>query len=186
MSEKVQFNHEVDLAREIGDNPNLSASKQETNSPDNETSQETKINKYRETINQELTINSPKELPIDDSPQGSQYAYVDRKTKKQILKKELELIQSELDSSNKLLSKVIHQQAIKNISEASSKTIARPYGFMGGAISSFLGSLAYYMFTKYYGIHYYNFVFIILFIVGYVLTTLIEIIARRTLNKKNS
>lgn len=119
---------------------------------------------------------------IHSNPSNST-PYIDKSVKKQALSQELAQIRQELTKSDRLLSKTIHQPKIQKLSEISAKTVARPYGLIVGGLLAFIGSLAYYLFTKYYGLHYYSIVFIILFISGYILSSLIEIIVKSIAKK---
>lgn len=127
---------------------------------------------------------TPLELPVDEKPAGNQPYYIDREVKKINLKNELSLVQQKLPFSLKVLSKAIHQPAIRVISEQSAKTITRPSGLLGGGILAFCGSLFYLIFTKYVGARYNYLIFLILFGGGFLLGLGIESLIR--LSKKTS
>lgn len=116
------------------------------------------------------------ELPLDETPDGNKHQHLDRAMRKVSLKNELNQIQQKLTFSQRLLSKFIHQPIIREISDLSAKTFTRPAGLLGGGLLAFLGSLAYLLFAKYIGLSYNYLIFIILFIIGYLLATLIELL----------
>ena len=175
MSEQLT-NREISTAPEIKNDGN-----QETiriNSEKTSNSEENKdlnVQEIRTLLLQQPP--EPKELPLDDSSEGSNSLYIDRKIKNANLKKELKNIQKELPFSQKILSTAIHQRLVKKTSEISSKTITRPIGLLGGGLFAFIGSLAYLMLDKFIGLQYNYLVFIFLFLVGYVLFTIIEILS---------
>ncbi len=150
---------------------------------------ETKVDSYSEapkldvdTIRQEVQLleqpEQPLELPLDDSPEGDQPVYIDRAMKKLTLKHELTQIRTKLPAGQRLLSKVIHQPTARRVNEVAARTVTRPVGLLGGGILAFCGSLVYLLFTKYVGLKYNFFVLVLLFIVGYLLTTLIELLTK--------
>lgn len=101
-------------------------------------------------------------------------------------KQELNRIRNQLNPIDSLGSIFIHQKAIRAISEASSKTIARPSGIVGGGIIALLGTTSYYIFSKHVGIKYNYLIFLILFISGFVAGIFIELlilVIRSRLNK---
>ena len=116
------------------------------------------------------------ELPVDDSPDGNQPQYIDRAIKAIGLKKELKSIRQKLPASQKLLSLAIHQPIIRKTSELGARTISRPSGLLGGGILAFFGSLIYLLFDKYIGLTYNYFIFILLFVTGFILSIFIELL----------
>ena len=117
-------------------------------------------------------------LPLDDSPDGDKPQYIDRAMKALSLRNELNQIRQRLPASQRLLSKTIHQPVIRRTSEATAKTVTRPYGLLGGGVLAFLGSIVYLVFAKYIGIRYNYLIFILLFVAGYILASFIEAIAK--------
>lgn len=122
---------------------------------------------------------APLELPLDDSPEGSQPQYIDRAMKAVSLKNELEAIRQRLPKGERVLSKVVHQPLVRKTSEVSAKTIARPLGLLGGGIFAFCGSTLYLLFAKYVGLRYNFSLFVIFFIIGYIVFLLAELISKK-------
>ncbi len=181
MSEKRHYGKEnYAHQEEVLGTPELTADTNETtkSSEAEKDNQEKKINvkEVRERLLEQPDI--PLELPYDDSPEGNQPQYIDRKVKAKTLKKELEEIRSNLSLTQKVLSKVIHQQTISKLSDIGAKTIARPSGLLGGGILAFCGSLIYLLFTKYVGMKYNYLIFIFLFLSGYLITLATEFLIR--------
>ncbi len=135
------------------------------------------IESARSTVDQE-TITNRLELPVDENSEGKDYAYNDRETKKLALKTELGHIRTQLPLSEQLLSRTIHQPTIRRISDVSAKTITRPIGLLGGGILAFVGSLLYLLFSKYIGIKYNYFIFLLLFVFGYIVATICEFLIK--------
>ena len=120
---------------------------------------------------------------INPNPANSQPSFRDKTTIYENLEAELSQIRSKLSPADKLTSKAIHQRQIQRISDITAKTIARPYGLIVGGALAFIGSLVYYLFSKYYGLHYYSIVFLVLFLSGYILSLVIEIIIKSFVKK---
>lgn len=76
---------------------------------------------------------------------------------------------------SKMMSHVIHQPIINNVSEATAKTVGRPSGIIGGGIVALVGISIYYYITKHYGYNYNPFVFLLLIAVGFVLGWTVEL-----------
>jgi hypothetical protein len=183
MSGEQLPNQEIYTAPELTDNHNLDVN----------------INKAGESEKNEKLIDIDKArakvleqppqhlaLPIDDSTDANQPQYIDRTIKSISLKNELKAIRQKLPLDQKLLSKTIHQPIIRRSSEATAKTIARPVGLLGGGILAFIGSLAYLFFAKYIGIKYNYLVFIMLFVLGYVLASILELLTKSLSKTKNT
>lgn len=120
----------------------------------------------------------PLELPVDASPEGDQPMYIDRAIKRINLNNELKLIRTKLSSSQRLLSRGVHQPTIRRVSDVTAHTVTRPVGLLGGGVLAFCGSLIYLLFSKYVGLKYNYLVFILLFILGYALATVIEFLLK--------
>jgi len=125
-------------------------------------------------------------LPVDESSDGDQQQYIDRALKRISLKNELRSIRQKLPLDQKILSKTIHQPVISKTSDLTSKTIARPIGLLVGGIFAFIGSLVYFFFDKYIGIEYNYLVFILLFVLGYVIASLFELLSKSFTKPKNN
>lgn len=126
----------------------------------------------------ETATNPPLALPVDDKPQDNQPLYLDKTVKKLRMKQSLSQVQRELMPLERGLSKVIHQPAIRAASEVSAKTITRPSGLLGGGLLAFLGSSAYLFMAKYIGFRYNYLVFLLLFVGGFLLGLLLEMLVR--------
>lgn len=128
----------------------------------------------------------PLELPVDASAEGDQPIYIDRAMKKVSLNNELKLIRSKLSTSQRLLSKSVHQPTIRRVSDVAAHTVTRPIGLLGGGILAFCGSLIYLLFSKYVGIKYNYLIFIMLFVLGYAIATAIELLAKASRTSKEN
>lgn len=91
-------------------------------------------------------------------------------------KEELSKVQDNLKGPSRVFSKFIHNKSIEQISEVGAKTIARPSGLLGGSIVTFIGSLAVFWMAKYNGFHYNYSVMIILFVGGFIIGSIMELI----------
>ncbi|HSW37345.1 MAG TPA: hypothetical protein VLG37_03195 [Candidatus Saccharimonadales bacterium] len=126
------------------------------------------------------------QLPADETPSEPQPQYVNRELKNITLQRALKQIRRELPLPDRLLSKVVHQKAIRAVSEASSKTITRPSGLLGGGLCAFLGSLAYLYLTKHIGLPYNYLLFSLLFVGGFVIGLVLEMLVRLLRPKRAS
>ena len=179
MAEQFPENNETKTAPEI-DYGNLEADERLEQKAD-ESKDESKTEKIDIEAARELALEQPTEvpaLPLDETPDGDKPQYIDRAMRALTLKNELSQIRQRLPASQRIFSKTIHQPAVRRTSEISAKTITRPYGLLGGGILAFLGSIVYLLFAKYIGIKYNYLLFILLFLIGYVLASIIEAIVK--------
>lgn len=94
---------------------------------------------------------------------------VNRELKAITLNRELRAIQRKLPAPQRALSKLVHQPAVRAISEAASKTVSRPSGLLGGGIVAFLGTSGYLYLAKSSGSRYNYLVFLALFAGGFLI-----------------
>jgi len=98
--------------------------------------------------------------------------------------REIRHIRRSLGKTDRIGSRIIHQPAIRSISEVSAKTLTRPSGLLGGGIVAFLGTGTYLYLTKHIGIKYNYSMFFFLLIVGFILGLLIESLIRLSRHRK--
>ncbi len=81
-----------------------------------------------------------------------------------------------LSKPAKTFSRFTHNNFVDKVSNVGAQTVARPSGILGGSICAFLGSVVVYFFAKRYGFEYnYLFVFI-LFVGGYAIGAVLELL----------
>lgn len=92
------------------------------------------------------------------------------------LAKKLGTIRQNLSPSEKSFSKVIHSPVVSAVSEATAKTLARPYAILSGGIVASIGSALYLYYTRHLGYQYNFFVPILLFFAGLVAGIAVELL----------
>jgi hypothetical protein len=113
---------------------------------------------------------------------------VSRELKSITLRRELQDIRRQLPGPQRLLSRVIHQPAIRAISEISAKSVSRPSGLLGGGLVAFLGTSGYLYLTRHLGFTYNYLIFLLLFVGGFGIGLALELLvyaataSRRHLN----
>lgn len=115
-------------------------------------------------------------LPVDGTPDGNRPLYIDREVKALGLRRSLHSIQSKLPAPERALSRVIHQPAVRAVSEATGKTITRPSGLLGGGLCAFLGGSIYLYLAHHIGFAYNYLLFILLFVGGFALGVALELL----------
>lgn len=83
-------------------------------------------------------------------------------------------IQQKLPKPVRAFSRLSHNPVVDKISAASSKTVARPSGLLGGSICAFLGSLIVFYYSKHYGFRYNYLLLFILFLGGFLIGATLE------------
>lgn len=89
-------------------------------------------------------------------------------------KRTLKSVQKDLKPAERVLSKVMHNEKVDAASEIAGKTIARPSGFLTGAIFAFVGSSAFLWISKHYGYQYNFLLFVMFFVAGFAIGLLGE------------
>lgn len=107
---------------------------------------------------------------------AAQPQQINRELKNITLKRELNQIQRKLPAPQRALSKIVHQPVIRAVSEASSKTIGRPSGLLGGGIVALLGTSGYLYLARHLGFEYNSFVFVALFTGGFIIGLFLELL----------
>lgn len=101
---------------------------------------------------------------------------INRELKSITLRRELNGLQRKESMPERTLSKVIHQPAVRKVSEVASGTVSRPSGILGGGILAFIGTSSYLYLAKHMGFEYNFGVFILLFVGGFVLGLVLEML----------
>jgi hypothetical protein len=101
---------------------------------------------------------------------------INKELKNLMFERTLIKVQKQLGPTKKTFSKFIHKESVEAISSVGEKTIARPFGILGGGFLALLGSLFSTYLSKQFGMKYNLIVFALLFFVGYMVSCIIEII----------
>jgi len=140
-----------------------------------------KLNQARQTVEQaaqqdEQTNPLQRLEAAEKAQQAPQPTLINQELKRITLQRELKQLQRRLPLPERTLSRVIHQPAIRNVSEAASQSLTRPSGLFGGGLVAFLGSSAYLYLAKHFGFRYNYLVFWLLFIAGFIFGVALEMI----------
>jgi hypothetical protein len=135
------------------------------------------LEKIRESIEHTAKSNSEK-LPtdLDEDKKHVPAPKLDKATKNTAYKREMTRIQKKLSAPERTLSKFIHNPVVDKVNEVGAKTIARPSGLLGGGIFAGLGTLIFYIMSRYYGFEYNFFLFILLLALGFLVGICVELI----------
>lgn len=85
-------------------------------------------------------------------------------------------VQQRLPRATRMFSKAVHNPAVDTISTVGAETVGRPSGLLGGSICAFLGSVITLYYSKHYGFKYNYLVLFILFVGGYMIGSIIELL----------
>lgn len=123
---------------------------------------------------------SGKEMNVGDKQgeSSNQTFGVQKELKKDSYKRTIRKVQSQLPLPERVMSRVIHQPVIDSVSNVAAKTVARPSSFFFGSLVALIGSSAFLYMTKHYGFRYNYAVLFVLFVGGFVLGLLLELIGR--------
>lgn len=132
----------------------------------------------QQTVEQQAI--SGKEITVGEreTPYATQPFGVHQTLKTNAYKHTLSRVRSRLSAPERGFSKLIHQPAVENASNAGAKTLARPSGILGGGVLALVGSSYLLYAAKHYGYRYNFFAFFLLFIIGFAAGILLEAIIR--------
>lgn len=108
--------------------------------------------------------------------QPTQPLNINQELKAITLNRELRNIQRKLPAPQRTFSKLIHQPVVRTLSTIADKTVSRPSGLLGGGIVAFLGTSGYFYLTKSAGFSYNYFVFVALFVGGFIVGLVLELL----------
>lgn len=106
-----------------------------------------------------------------------------KKLKSDSYKRTMQSVRKKLSKPNQTFSKVIHNKTVENLSEIGSSTIARPSGILGGGIVALVGSGFLLYMAREYGFEYNYFVFFLLFVGGFFVGMVGELLVRSVFRK---
>lgn len=115
---------------------------------------------------------SKKEKPQASEPE----APVSKNQREQSFSRTMTQIQSELPTSERLFSKIIHNPTIEKVSDVVGSTIARPDSILTGSTVAFISVLALYLIAQYAGFSLSGFETIGAFIIGWLLGIAFDIV----------
>lgn len=181
MSEKLNIKFEQESTKHEVDNEKRYPKKIETKSEKESNNLEELTEKIELARSKIAEIKSPvnSENIKDNSESNNADAgmrWVSRELKTQAHNRILSSVRNHLSPTQKSFSKVIHKPVVENTSEILGKTVARPSGILLGSIFSFTGSLVAYLIARKLGGEIKHSVFYMLFLIGFSLGLLIEII----------
>jgi len=115
-----------------------------------------------------------KERQNKSEQESSRHGSISKKQREKSYKQTLGHIQAELHPSDRLFSKIIHNDFIEKTSEIVASTIARPSAILSGAVVSFIISLVIYTTAKTIGYSLSGFETIASFICGWLIGIVID------------
>lgn len=135
-----------------------------------------------EDIRKKVTLEaqSSKDLHLDqyETKPEEKNLYVTKDLKELSYRRILKHVRHQMNTPTRLFSKVVHLRQIENLSEFGTKTIARPIGIIGGALTALMGSIVLLYLSKHFGYSYNYFAFFILFSIGFLGSILIEVLIK--------
>ena len=134
------------------------------------------LEQAQKTIEKEAV--SQHELPIEEKHEVPNKQFVGDELRAMSINRTMSRTRKKLSKPEQSLSKVVHQPVVDGLSRAGEKTISRPSGLLAGGICALIGSSIMLYMSKHYGFRYNLFVFIALFVGGFVLGLLLELVFR--------
>ena len=115
---------------------------------------------------------------LTQAPVTPRPTHISKELRSLTITRTLTSIQNRLPAPDRLASRLVHKPVVKQLSEASAKTIGRPLPLLSGGIFAFLGTTAYLLFARYVGIEYNHTVWLLLFATGFILGLCLDLLRR--------
>lgn len=144
------------------------------------------IDELVRNINHEALSSSEVKIGGDSERRTASPIGMQRELKDDAYRKTLERIRPKLSAPDRALSRVVHHPTVEKASEIGAKTIARPSGVMGGALGALIGSSFLLFMAKRYGFEYNYGLFFLLFLGGFGIGVVVELIIKLTTRKKRT
>ncbi len=135
-----------------------------------------RLETIRHSVEQEAV--SGKDVKLDSAAEDkapSQHL-ITKDLRHDMLQRTLVRIRKQLPARSRQFSKVVHSKPVDKLSSVGEKTVARPVGLFGGGLAALLGSAFMLYMSRQYGFEYNFLLFFILFIGGYALASLVELL----------
>lgn len=129
----------------------------------------------------EQVATSTQETPLPDSERASVSAadrpwYAERTLKAHTLQRSLQYVRAGRPGPERAFSRLIHQPAVRTVSEVASKTAGRPFSLLLGGICAFIGSLVFFYMTQHIGLSYNYLLWSLFFFGGLAVGLVIELL----------
>lgn len=142
------------------------------------------IEQAQNVIKQEAVSNE--DLPVEKPHEAPKQLFVNQELKSISFQRILTRTRKQLSRPERSLSRLVHQPAVDKVSQVGEKTIARPSGLLTGGLFALVGSSIMLFMAKHYGFRYNLFVFIVLFVAGFFVGLLVELLLSFTRKSGNS
>lgn len=173
MSEKLHQSHEHIASHESEQSKELLAQKMERAKEAKNEHAEALEHIRRNIDKQAITA---EKTHAEEEPKHHQ-EHVTRELKAIRYNETLRYIKRHLNKNERRLSTVVHAPVIEKVSEVGAKTIARPSGILGGGLFALIGSIFVLYIARRYGFEVPNSLFMVLFVLGFGVGILSELIA---------
>ncbi len=149
-------------------------------SPESEKSTTEQLERSRAAVERLAKSAAEKPSSLNESSERSKGRATPPTKELQAMAREriLRNVRRKLPAPERALSKIIHTKPVEAVSAIGEKTIARPYGILGGGLSAFVGSALTFYMAKHYGFKYNLLLFFTFFVAGYLITTIGELIIK--------
>lgn len=109
---------------------------------------------------------------------------INRELKDTAYQRTLSRTRRQMSAPSRTFSKIVHQPAVEAVSDTMATTVARPSGILAGGITAFIGSSLFLWISRHYGYEYNFLLFSLLFIGGFFIGLIIELVLRFTAKKR--
>lgn len=143
--------------------------------------------KIRQEVQHEAV--SGKDVAVENRSEGhdrSSQPIINHELKQHMFERTLVHVRKSLPFVSRSFSKVVHAKPVEAISSVGEKTLARPAGLLGGGLFALIGTAITLYLARHHGYRYNFLIFIMLFIGGYLLATIIELLGFLTGRQKRS
>ncbi|MDB5175888.1 MAG: hypothetical protein JWM81_746 [Candidatus Saccharibacteria bacterium] len=138
----------------------------------------------RDTVEQ-ISNEDPRERfqALQDAAQPVQQVIIDTKLS---FRQTMQSVHRRQSKAVAAVSSALHNPIVSTVSDAAGKTVSRPSGLAGGGLMALLGTSGYLYMAKHYGFSYNYFVFLALFVAGFGVGLVIELLTWAAVSRRKT
>ena len=144
------------------------------------------VNRHSENINNQNHTHESLRKHIDSIAKPAEFKhnqhherhhhYITKDVKVAVYLHTLKNARQHLKPSERIFSKIIHNNIVESISEAGSKTIARPGSIIGGGIFMIIGGISLFIIARYYGFYLPLSALLALYLLGFLAIFIVDLL----------
>jgi hypothetical protein len=171
MSEKLPFQDQQEISKsahyEHLSEPEARNAKAELAAVHHEKTKQQQLEQARSAIESQAEVIQPVLETQTEASKTQAQNYISPDLRSMTAERALQRVRKNMSTLDRVASVVIHTKPVRVLSDASARTIARPFPLLLGGLLAFIGTTSYLWFARHIGIEYNYLVWALLFLAGF-------------------